>query len=170
MSDSDSAPSPAKKIFTPNFPPRRVKAPEKSPDRRVPQRPNHVRGQSEGRLCQVAFQPRPSPRYVQMPGSLYGQGLADSGKKKHASTSKSEIQESSDPIKFALDAVDQYQHVDRLVLKTGSQIKNEDQVVVSQKMFEALKHHQIEGIKFMWNACFTTNFNAGCILAHCMGL
>ncbi|EFX77459.1 hypothetical protein DAPPUDRAFT_106066 [Daphnia pulex] len=22
----------------------------------------------------------------------------------------------------------------------------------------------------MWNACFTTNFNAGCILAHCMGL
>ncbi|EFX66484.1 hypothetical protein DAPPUDRAFT_332123 [Daphnia pulex] len=31
-------------------------------------------------------------------------------------------------------------HIDRLVLKTGSQIKNEDQVIVSQKMFKALNH------------------------------
>jgi len=60
--------------------------------------------------------------------------------------------------------------MDQFVLKTGSQIKNEDQVVVNQKMFEKLKYHQIEGIKFMWNACFETNSSAGCVLAHCMGL
>lgn len=62
------------------------------------------------------------------------------------------------------------QQMDQFVLKTGSQIKNEDQVVVNQKMFEKLKYHQIEGIKFMWNACFKTNSSAGCVLAHCMGL
>ena len=75
-SESDSAPSPAKKMFKPNIPPRRVKT-EKSPrplleeknpsqpDRGVSQRPNHGRGQSERRLgAQEASQPR--PKYVQV--------------------------------------------------------------------------------------------------------
>ncbi len=44
-----------------------------------------------------------------------------------------QIQESSDPFKPALDAVDQYEHVDRLVLKRVSPIKNEDEVFVEQK-------------------------------------
>lgn len=56
------------------------------------------------------------------------------------------------------------------MLKRGSLLKNEDEVFVNQQMFEKLKYHQIEGIKFMWNACFTTNSSAGCVLAHCMGL
>jgi hypothetical protein len=45
-----------------------------------------------------------------------------------------QIQESSDPFKPALDAVDQYEHVDRLVLKRVSPIKNEDEVFVEQNM------------------------------------
>ena len=71
MSDTDSAPSPVKKIFKRKIPPRRVKIAEKSPrleaqpDRGGPKRPNHGRGQSERRLVyKEAFQPR--PRLVQV--------------------------------------------------------------------------------------------------------
>ncbi len=63
-----------------------------------------------------------------------------------------QIQESSDPFKPALDAVDQYEHVDRLVLKRVSQIKNEDEVFVEQNMSQKLKFHQKEGVKFIY--CF----------------
>ena len=55
-------------------------------------------------------------------------------------------------------------------MQTGSQIKNEEQVIVNQKMNDKLKQHQREGIEFMWNCCFKTNSNGGCIIAHCMGL
>ncbi|XP_045036822.1 transcriptional regulator ATRX homolog [Daphnia magna] len=58
----------------------------------------------------------------------------------------------------------------QLILKRDSQIHNEDQVVVNQKLSEKLKFHQVEGVKFMWNACFRTSTSAGCVLAHCMGL
>ena len=56
------------------------------------------------------------------------------------------------------------------MLKRGSLLNNEDEVFVEQNLSQKLKFHQKEGIKFMWNSCFTTNSNAGCILAHCMGL
>ncbi|KAI9562423.1 hypothetical protein GHT06_013393 [Daphnia sinensis] len=59
---------------------------------------------------------------------------------------------------------------DQLILKRDSQVHNEDQVVVHQKLSEKLKFHQVEGVKFMWNACFRTTTSAGCVLAHCMGL
>jgi hypothetical protein len=38
--------------------------------------------------------------------------------------------------------------MDQFVLQTGNQIKNEEQVIVNQKMYEKLKHHQREGIEF----------------------
>ena len=60
--------------------------------------------------------------------------------------------------------------MDHLVLKRDSPIKDEDLVTVNQKMFLKLKNHQIEGIKFMWNAVFKEDSKGGCILAHCMGL
>jgi transcriptional regulator ATRX len=60
--------------------------------------------------------------------------------------------------------------MDKFVLKRDSHIKNEDLVIVNQNLFEKLKYHQIEGIKFMWNACFKIDSSAGCVLAHCMGL
>lgn len=47
---------------------------------------------------------------------------------------------------------------------------------VDTNLLKNLKPHQIEGIKFMWDACFEsldkleTTHGSGCILAHCMGL
>jgi hypothetical protein len=63
-----------------------------------------------------------------------------------------QIQERSDPFKPALDADDQYEHVDRLVLKRVCQIKNEYGVFVEQNMSQKLKFHQKEGVKFIY--CF----------------
>ncbi|EFX60691.1 hypothetical protein DAPPUDRAFT_230056, partial [Daphnia pulex] len=216
----------AKKKFTPTIPPTRAKETVDSkllterrpvqPYRGVPQRQNRGRG---GHLrndmrwqAQQGFQPPPEYKppapwqqptiLIQTEGSLFGQGVADTGKVKRVTRSnQSKIQAGFDPVMFALNAVDQYEDIqnnnmvnpivvnskstlatvvktseqphhqmDQFVLKRGSQIKNEDQVVVNQNMFEKLKYHQIEGIKFMWNACFTTNSSAGCVLAHCMGL
>jgi hypothetical protein len=70
-SESNSAPSPAKKMFKPNIPPRRVKT-EKSPrpllEEKNPFQPDRGvtwRGQSERRLgAQEASQP--CPKYVQV--------------------------------------------------------------------------------------------------------
>jgi hypothetical protein len=64
-----------------------------------------------------------------------------------------QIQESSDPFKPALDADDQYEHVDRLVLKRVCQIKNEYGVFVEQNMSQKLKFHQKEGVKFIIVFC-----------------
>ena len=60
--------------------------------------------------------------------------------------------------------------MNNLVLKRDSFIKDEDLVTVNHKMLQKLKYHQIEGIKFMWNAVFKNDSKAGCVLAHCMGL
>ncbi|XP_034665003.1 transcriptional regulator ATRX homolog [Drosophila subobscura] len=47
---------------------------------------------------------------------------------------------------------------------------------VDKGLLKKLKPHQVEGVKFMWDACFETlkdseeKPGSGCILAHCMGL
>ncbi|KAM8704343.1 hypothetical protein ACLKA7_008881 [Drosophila subpalustris] len=47
---------------------------------------------------------------------------------------------------------------------------------VDKGLLKKLKPHQVEGVKFMWDACFETikesekSSGSGCILAHCMGL
>ncbi|XP_060649165.1 transcriptional regulator ATRX homolog [Drosophila nasuta] len=47
---------------------------------------------------------------------------------------------------------------------------------VDKGLLKKLKPHQVDGVKFMWDACFETlkesekNSGSGCILAHCMGL
>ncbi|XP_050296159.1 transcriptional regulator ATRX homolog isoform X2 [Anthonomus grandis grandis] len=47
---------------------------------------------------------------------------------------------------------------------------------VHKKLVKQLKPHQVQGVKFMWDACFESLSRArksaggGCILAHCMGL
>lgn len=43
-------------------------------------------------------------------------------------------------------------------------------VTVHPHLMGKLKFHQVEGIKFMWNACFKSAIKSGCVLAHCMGL
>lgn len=47
---------------------------------------------------------------------------------------------------------------------------------VDKGLLKKLKPHQVDGVKFMWDACFETikesqkGPGSGCILAHCMGL
>lgn len=49
-------------------------------------------------------------------------------------------------------------------------------VVIHEHFVRTLKFHQLEGVKFLWDACFESierikaNQGSGCILAHCMGL
>ena len=64
----------------------------------------------------------------------------------------------------------------KLILDFDADTKKE-LIVVEQKLFEKLKPHQVEGIKFMWDACFESvkqiqegRAGGGCILAHNMGL
>lgn len=63
-----------------------------------------------------------------------------------------------------------------LILDTDK--SNNEQIIVNRKIAKHLKPHQIDGIRFMYNSCYT-DLNAkrvsrkkdhGCILAHCMGL
>lgn len=48
--------------------------------------------------------------------------------------------------------------------------KDQESVTVHPHLMEKLKFHQVEGVKFMWNACFKSDTKSGCVLAHCMGL
>jgi transcriptional regulator ATRX len=54
--------------------------------------------------------------------------------------------------------------------------KETELLTVDKEFSMKLKSHQIEGVLFMWNACFESierikeHLGFGCILAHCMGL
>ncbi|XP_039292773.1 transcriptional regulator ATRX isoform X3 [Nilaparvata lugens] len=64
---------------------------------------------------------------------------------------------------------------DRLVLDFDTESKKE-LVSVDKNLVAQMKPHQVEGVKFMWDACFESveaikdGEGGGCILAHCMGL
>lgn len=53
---------------------------------------------------------------------------------------------------------------------------HEKLISVDKGLVKNLKPHQLQGVKFMWDACFEscenigTSTGGGCILAHCMGL
>ncbi|KAI9553415.1 hypothetical protein GHT06_021318 [Daphnia sinensis] len=55
-------------------------------------------------------------------------------------------------------------------------VTKEELVTVDKSIVTKLKLHQVQGIKFMWDACFESverlkqHPGSGCILAHCMGL
>lgn len=64
----------------------------------------------------------------------------------------------------------------KLVLDFDLETK-EELVKVDEGLVQHLKPHQVDGIKFMWDACFESveriaggHEGGGCILAHCMGL
>lgn len=54
--------------------------------------------------------------------------------------------------------------------------KRKMNIVIHQEVVKLLKEHQIEGVKFMYDACYGSVDDidkydgSGCILAHCMGL
>lgn len=53
--------------------------------------------------------------------------------------------------------------------------KETELLTIDKEFSMKLKSHQIEGVRFMWNACFESierikeHPGSGCILAHCMG-
>ncbi|XP_057378575.2 transcriptional regulator ATRX-like [Daphnia carinata] len=55
-------------------------------------------------------------------------------------------------------------------------VTKEELITVDKRIVSKLKLHQVQGIKFMWDACFESverlkqHPGSGCILAHCMGL
>jgi len=65
--------------------------------------------------------------------------------------------------------------VNKLVLDFDTETK-EPQVEVHPELVKKMKPHQVQGVKFMWDACFESlkrikrTKGSGCILAHCMGL
>lgn len=65
--------------------------------------------------------------------------------------------------------------LDHFVLDFDDTTKKE-LLTVDKDLLKILKPHQINGIKFMWDACFESlakiqkSQGNGCILAHCMGL
>ncbi|XP_055845603.1 transcriptional regulator ATRX homolog isoform X2 [Episyrphus balteatus] len=65
--------------------------------------------------------------------------------------------------------------VDELVLDFDEETKK-PLLKVDDGLMKKLKPHQVNGVKFMWDACFETlkdckeKPGSGCILAHCMGL
>jgi transcriptional regulator ATRX len=65
--------------------------------------------------------------------------------------------------------------LDQLVLDFDEKTKK-PLIEVDRKLVKKLKPHQVNGVKFMWNACFESlermekNDGSGCILGHCMGL
>lgn len=66
-------------------------------------------------------------------------------------------------------------NVQNLVLDFDSE-SGRPLVSIDSGLAQVLKSYQIEGVKFMWNACFESiktlsqDIGGGCILAHCMGL
>lgn len=68
-----------------------------------------------------------------------------------------------------------YKSESELVLDFDHETKVE-LITVDRKLVKKLKPHQMQGVKFMWDACFESieeinkNNGGGCILAHCMGL
>lgn len=71
-----------------------------------------------------------------------------------------------------------YERAGKLVLDVNV-ATNENLIVVHPNLVNCMKQHQINGIKFLWDACFESvarlksNNGAersGCILAHSMGL
>ncbi|XP_055915443.1 transcriptional regulator ATRX homolog isoform X2 [Eupeodes corollae] len=65
--------------------------------------------------------------------------------------------------------------VDELILDFDEETKK-PLLKVDDGLMKKLKPHQVNGVKFMWDACFETlkdckeKPGSGCILAHCMGL
>ena len=65
--------------------------------------------------------------------------------------------------------------IEKLVLDFDENT-NKGLIAVHESLVKHLKPHQMQGIKFMWDACFEsierakTSEGSGCILAHCMGL
>lgn len=65
--------------------------------------------------------------------------------------------------------------IDALILDFDEQTKK-PLLKVDDGLMKKLKPHQVNGVKFMWDACFETlkdckeKPGSGCILAHCMGL
>lgn len=65
--------------------------------------------------------------------------------------------------------------LDKFVLDFDAESK-EELLCVDQGLTKKLKPHQVNGIKFMWDACFESlkqtqkSPGTGCILGHCMGL
>uniref|UniRef100_A0A0P6GYP7 ATP-dependent helicase ATRX n=1 Tax=Daphnia magna TaxID=35525 RepID=A0A0P6GYP7_9CRUS len=55
-------------------------------------------------------------------------------------------------------------------------VTKKELVTVDKSLVTKLKLHQVQGVKFMWDACFESverlkqHPGSGCILAHCMGL
>lgn len=55
-------------------------------------------------------------------------------------------------------------------------VTKKELVTVDKSIVTKLKLHQVQGVKFMWDACFESverikeHPGSGCILAHCMGL
>jgi transcriptional regulator ATRX len=82
-----------------------------------------------------------------------------------------------EPKKPKFESGDAAPTAQRIILDIDPETK-EVLLEVDPHLATKLKKHQIEGIKFMWNACFEScaaiqkspNSGSGCILSHCMGL
>lgn len=58
----------------------------------------------------------------------------------------------------------------QLILEKDIDENCQEMIIVHPHLAEKLKYHQVEGVQFMWNACFKSKAKSGCVLAHCMGL
>jgi transcriptional regulator ATRX len=70
---------------------------------------------------------------------------------------------------------EQVEVLEQLVLDFDEKTKK-PLIEVDRKLVKKLKPHQVNGIRFMWDACFESleriekGTGSGCILGHCMGL